>query len=489
MKRVLQLWFVFTLAVGMICAPVKAIDPEEESDDKLATGASATGGSSATRAPVDLVVQNDVAAGVSAHNVVNPKNSSGNTDLAASSKSPDQKEGTGFYWEKLPKELLHEIVLLMHPEASEQFSRTSEKMRAEVRDAFEKKLGKALKQESQSAVQDPTGRELPNMGLPFFKSAALPSKICEALDRMPKDIRNGTLEKRLDSYGFFAARGVGIVASAADRLEGIHYENMHAVILQALGDTADELGYKQKAALQHQFLRFDFYYKTPANKSKWIDIFRQKIWAPEAGGGLLAFIDNTYQEITSETPAIDTDQNWVVRYSQLAELKDHINGLLPENADTPQPTVVIDIDAESDNFNMTGSDLPERLRNLVLTNVHKNVTSVDENFLNESNLQVLEIDLPALARIKAESLGVCDHLQTVYLHLPALKTIEEFLLYSNPSLNKVNLHARAVAVFKQGLLWECNSIAVPSISPYGSIQGKGEFRSSALKRRVQYFQN
>ena len=347
MKRIVQLWFVLALAMGMASTPaVRAMDPEEEGD-KPAAAASAAG-----------------------------------------------------------MNMLEE----------------------------------SLNQESQSAGQDPTGKELPNMGLALFDAEAPGSRIGKALDSVPPQDKDMILKSALDKIGFFAAKGGSRLASIAGTIEGIQHENMYRLILQALGEGAQGLTYVQKSALQHQFLGYEVYYKDEVKKDAWLGSF-SKVWAPEAGGGLLAFINNTYQEITAETEAIDTYHYRVVRHSQLAGLNYHINGLLPTDADGPQPTVVLDIDAPRPKFNMDENKLPKRLRNLVLTNADESVQTIESGFLMCNKfLQALHLNVPALKCAKEDLLSGCERLTTFILNAPRLVTVGGYFLARNDALNNVYLN-------------------------------------------------
>ena len=73
----------------------------------------------------------------------------------------------------------------------------------------------------------------------------------------------------------------------------------------------------QKVALQHQFSGYEVYYKDAAKKDAWTANFQANFWAPKNGGGLLAFINNTYRVITADTRALDLPALQTVGYSFL----------------------------------------------------------------------------------------------------------------------------------------------------------------------------
>ena len=403
-----KLWFGLALSVGLICTSLLAMDPEEVEDNAV------------TR-----------------------------SGLALSDKQGIDRSGyTG------SKKLSLDVI----PQTAAELERAFRACQARVCARYVPQLVQALRSESQSAAQDPTGKELPNLGLALFDAEAHGSRIGKALASVPPQDKDRMLKSALDKIGFFAAKGGSRLASVAETIEGLQHENMYRLILQALGEGAHDLTYVQKSALQHQFLGYEVYYKDEVKKDAWLGRFN-KVWGAGTDGGLLAFINNTYQEITAQTEAIDTDHYWVVRHSQLAGLKDHINDLLPANNDDPQPTIVIDIDAAGDVFNMAKEDLPERLQNLVLTNADESMQTIGDKFLdNRNTLQTLHLNLPVLKSVGDEFLEFCFNLKNLYLNLPALQEVGKCFLGGRNEIEKLRLNLPTLHKVEDFFLCGCGKL-------------------------------
>ena len=464
-KRIVQLWFVLAVAIGIICAPVQAMDPEEESD-KPGAAASATRGSY-------QVVQNDVAVGVNAHNVVNFEKTLDNTDLATGDKPavaasagmdnlllsdsyeiPDQKESKQLSdLEKLPQIAVDNIVRFLPPRDVGRLAKLSKEMLAKVNKARlnNLKLAVSSAKKSLKAPEDPTGKKLPNMGLPFFKDF---SKIEKALDNIDPQHRKMALKNEMGDLTSFAVKASSQAAHAKKAIEGMPYQTMYRFILETLGEGARALTYVQKSALQHQFLGFNVYFLEEAKKSQWQEDFLDKVWAPEADDGLLAFINNTYQVLTAEMRAIDTDHYWVVRYGQLRAneiSKDHINQLLTGGLSTMQPTIIIDYDLARE-VNHTSAYivikeyLPKKIHNLVITNANEFVTNIGKYFLNglTGRFTNLTVAFPAAQNIGAHFLSNCNTIEKLQLYLPIARYLEGNFLCNCRSLAKLELNMHAV---------------------------------------------
>ncbi|MAP24587.1 MAG: hypothetical protein CMM87_03535 [Rickettsiales bacterium] len=401
MKKILQLWLGIALVFGMMSTSVQAVDPNDEAEETEPAAAA-----------------------------------------AASPQASNSPTLAGW-----PKEVIDRIVSFLDPTSAARLAGASKEMARKVGDARIHHLKKALYQESQESGghKDPTGKALPYMGLAFFDSEAPASRIGEALAFIPPQDRDKILKGLLGPYKFFAAKGGSRLANVAGTIEGLQHENMYRLILQALGEDTQDLTSVQKAALQHQFLGYDVYYTTEDKKNEWVQAFRDQVWNPRGHNGLQTFLDTNYQAITAETQAIDTDHYWVVQHSQLAGLKDRINRLLPENAEGPHPTVVMDINAAGPVFTMSREELPDRLRNLVLTNADESVQIIGDHFLSyNKSLQTVHLYMPALTNVGYMFMSFNIFPQTVHLYAPVLTSVGDDCLSWNKFLQTVHLYAPAL---------------------------------------------
>ena len=387
MKKILQLWLGIALVLGMMSTSVQAVGPNDEAEE---------------------------------------------TEPAAAAAASPQASDSPPTLANLPQEVIDRIVPFLDPTSAVRLAEASRQMTRMVGDARIHHLKKALYQES-GGPKDPTGKALPDMGLPVFHLERISDNLKQALSYYPPQQREGILKAALGSYELFAIKNNSEMAvSVASKIEGMQHENMYRLILQALGEDAQGLTSVQKAALQHQFLGYDVYYADEGKKNEWMQAFRDRVWKPCGRNGLQRFLDINYQAITAETEAIDTGHYWVIQHSQLAGLKDDINRLLPENAEGPHPTVVIDIDAAGPAFNIEYEDLPNRLRNLVLTNTNERITEIQNRFLNRSSLLSVDINLLAVKEVRGFFLHSCPHLKRVNLNLPAVENIgSDFMSYNS----------------------------------------------------------
>ena len=420
MKKILQLWLGIALVLGMMSASVQAVGPNDEAEETEPAAAAAA---------------------------------------AHASDSPTLAN--------LPKEVIDRIVSFLNPTSAARLAGASRQMTRMVGDARIHHLKEALYQES-GGPKDPTGKALPDMGLPVFHLERISVDLKQVLSRryLPEE-RKGILKAALGSYELLAIKNNSEMAmSIASKSESMQHENMYRLILQALGEDAQDLTFVQKAALQHQFFGYEVYYTTEDKKKEWMQAFRDRVWNPRGHNGLQTFLDTNYQEITAETEAIDTDSYWVVQHSQLAGLKDDINRLLPENAEGPQPTVVIDIDAAGPVFTMRGrADLPNRLRNLVLTNADESVQTIGDYFFSSNlNLQTLHLYMPALTRCGHNVLSGPRDLQTMHLYVPALTSVGNAFLSMNYSLQVLHLYAPALTHVGVRLLDETKFLQILYLS-------------------------
>ena len=185
MKRIVQLWFVLALAVGMICVPLQAMDPEEESD-KPGVAASATRGSSYQ------VVQNNVAAGVDAQNIVNP-DTLNSADLATGDKPAFAASVTGtgnlpisdkcsgldpadtsnpeLNLANMPQEVIEGIVRALPLKDVENLAQTSDEMFAKVNEARISNLNSAFRSQTKiKTSKDPIRNIEIDLNMTVFNS-------------------------------------------------------------------------------------------------------------------------------------------------------------------------------------------------------------------------------------------------------------------------------------------------------------------------------
>lgn len=126
MQKIVKLWFVLAVAVGMMCASVQAAGPEDDLEYE--------GGAATKVVPI----------------------ASGGAQVT------DQVQPT---LDGLPQELFNKIVGYLDPYSAAQLAQVSRKMRSQVDAARQQNLDAVLFQESKIA-RDPTGKALPN--LEFF---------------------------------------------------------------------------------------------------------------------------------------------------------------------------------------------------------------------------------------------------------------------------------------------------------------------------------
>lgn len=165
----------------------------------------------------------------------------------------------------------------------------------------------------------------------------------KALLYLSPERRKQVLDSVFTKYGGLFVVG-GKMFSVMLEISTTRIENLYSLILQALDDKQG-LTNLQKMALEHLFAGYDIMYKDEAKRDEWLANFQANVWAPEAGGGLLAFINNTYREITAETQVLDLNRYYMIGDKQFEKLENHIKNLLSKKTGYP-PEILVGLSSD-----------------------------------------------------------------------------------------------------------------------------------------------